>query len=98
MPRRRIAVFAVVIGTLILSVYLVRFSAPKDSRRRPLASVCFLAYSNSPSGEKWALLTVTNRDTCDLVFCGPYTVEFAPPRTNDGKLDDNTRWQVPVPP
>ncbi len=39
-------------------------------------SVSFQGYSNSPSGEKWAVLMITNRDVCTLVFQLPARVSF----------------------
>jgi hypothetical protein len=62
---------------------------------RPAASMHFESYSNASNGDKWALLMVTNRDTCDLLFTGPYTIEFTPSHTNDDALSDQARWQVP---
>jgi len=45
---------------------------------KPIAfSVSFQGYSNSPSGQRWAILTVTNRDFGDLRFAEPMIVEFA---------------------
>ena len=89
-----------VIGLVVLCGYVgVRFLTEpisETSARRPAGSVWFNSYSNSPSGERWALLTVTNRDTCDLVFVGPYSIEFNPSHTNDAELDDRAQWQVPA--
>ena len=47
--------------------------APSD----PVFSVAFLGYSNDASGQKWALLAVTNRDFGNLYFCGPYLEELS---------------------
>src|SRR5688572_3010051 len=45
---------------------------------KPIAySVSFQGYSNSPSGQRWAILTVTNRDFGNLCFANPMSVEFA---------------------
>jgi hypothetical protein len=100
MHRRKILVFtaASVISALCVYLVLENLYSPEreDSVRRPLASVCFHSYSNSPTGEKWALLTVSNRDTCELIFVGPYTLEFTPFRTNDDVPGDQARWQVPA--
>jgi hypothetical protein len=45
---------------------------------KPIAfSVSFLGYSNCPSGQRWAILTVTNRDFGNLYFANPMSLEFA---------------------
>lgn len=64
---------------------------------KPIAfSVSFQGYSNSPSGQRWAILTVTNRDFGNLGFSGPFGVELS------ARLKDEqaTRWMTPgfIPP
>ena len=39
--------------------------------KKPVFSVAFQGYSNGPSGRIWAVLQVTNSDTCDLHFLIP---------------------------
>ena len=55
-----------------------------------VCSVTFQGYSNSLSGQKWAVLAVTNRDFGDLAFIGPYEVELSghPSDTRD------VHWQL----
>jgi hypothetical protein len=63
----------------------------------PIAfSVSFQGYSNSPSGPRWAILTVTNRDFGNLCFAGPCTVELSG-HTLDAP---GTHWKTPnfIPP
>ena len=43
----------------------------------PAFSFSFQGYSNSPSGQRWAVLTVTNEDVCDLHFFGPTWLVFS---------------------
>lgn len=65
--------------------------------RSPIAcAVTFQGYSNSLSGQKWAVLIVTNRDFGDLLFMNPITVEFAA-HPGDGQ---DTHWKIPefIPP
>ena len=64
---------------------------------KPIAfSVSFQGYSNSPSGQRWAILTVTNRDFGNLCFANPMAVEFAA-HPGDGQ---ETHWKTPdfIPP
>ncbi len=49
---------------------------PKKSPNMPLFSVLFQGYSNSLSGEKWAILVITNRDVCTLDLLVPVRVRF----------------------
>jgi hypothetical protein len=57
----------------------------------PIAcSVSFQGYSNSLSGQKWAVLVVTNRDFGDLAFVGPYSVELSS-HPSDGR---DVHWQL----
>jgi hypothetical protein len=59
---------------------------------KPIAfSVSFLGYSNSPSGQSWAILTVTNRDFGNLGFSGPFGVELA----THPEDEHATRWKTP---
>ena len=51
-------------------------NAEPSPKARPAFSVWFQGYSNSPSGEKWAVLIITNRDVCTLVFQVPARVSF----------------------
>lgn len=58
---------------------------------KPIAySVLFQGYSNSPSGQRWAILTVTNRDFGDLCFANPMSVEFAAQPADE----QETRWKT----
>ena len=63
----------------------------------PIAcSVSFQGYSNSASGQRWAILAVTNRDFGDLSFVNPMSVEFA---AHPGDVQE-THWETPrfIPP
>ena len=95
----RFVVVAVTGSALALCAYLIVKNFHLATRdilvRRSVASVSFQSYSNSPSGEKWALLTVTNGDTCELIFLGPFSLEFKPFRTND-VLCDQAHWEAPA--
>ncbi len=68
--------------------------SPKP-RRSPAASISFQGYSNTSNGEKWALLLITNQDSCDLTLFGPFTLEFENYQQGDEKLDDQARWNFP---
>jgi hypothetical protein len=58
----------------------------------PLAfSVSFQGYSNSPSGQRWAILTVTNRDFGDLYFADMMTVDLS----NQPRAAQDARWKHP---
>ncbi len=60
---------------------------------KPIAfSVSFQGYTNSPSGQRWAILTITNRDFGNLYLANPMIVEFA------GQPGDEreTHWKTPA--
>ena len=59
----------------------------REATRSPAFSVLFQGYSNSVGGEKWALLTVTNRDSCDLHFLVPMVLVWS---NNLGSTDEPT--------
>jgi len=60
--------------------------------RIPIAfSVSFQGYSNSPSGQRWAILTVTNRDFGDLYLANPMTVELS----EHPRDEQDARWKAP---
>lgn len=42
----------------------------------PALSLSLQGYSKSENGEKWALLTISNRDECDLCLMGPTWLVF----------------------
>ena len=64
---------------------------------KPIAfSASFQGYSNSPSGQRWAILTITNRDFGNLYLANPMSVEFA---AHPGHGQE-THWKTPdfIPP
>jgi hypothetical protein len=73
---------------IVLAAVIVGISQHGDMA--PVYSLSFQGYSNSVSGQKWAILTFTNRDTCEQVFSGPYTVEF-----RRIECDSNEHWKIP---
>jgi hypothetical protein len=63
---------------IVLAALVIRWWAQDDpdhvakkASKQPAFSVGFLGYSNGVSGTKWALLEITNRDSCCLHFAGP---------------------------
>jgi hypothetical protein len=63
----------------------------------PIAfSVSFQGYSNSPTGQRWAILTVTNRDFGDLYLVAPNTVELSE-HPRDAQ-DTHWKWPDSIPP
>jgi len=48
----------------------------KDKPREDALKISFKGYSNSPSGERFALFAVANLDTCKLVIWNGGGVEF----------------------
>jgi hypothetical protein len=67
-------------------------SKPRPVRPyRPIAcSVSFKGYSNSPSGHKWAVLVVTNRDFGELSFSHPCSLFLS----NHPSDVLETHWQL----
>ena len=65
---------------------------PSKSAKPIACAISFQRYSNSPSGQKWAILLVTNRDFGTLYFEGPFLVEPPLPPADDS---DETHWQKP---
>jgi hypothetical protein len=64
---------------------------PRPKPYIPIAcSVSFQAYSNSPSGRTWAVLLVTNLDSGDLSFVGPYGLSLS----NRPSCHVEARWQL----
>ncbi len=49
----------------------------KKTPKVPQLSFLFQGYSNSPSGEKWGILMITNRDVCSLYLDVPVRVRFS---------------------
>ena len=100
MRHRKLAWFCLFASTVALCLALWGRDdvEPRPSGlRSPIAcSVLFQGYSNSLSGQKWAVLIVTNRDFGDLLFANPITVEFAA-HPGDGQ---DTHWKIPdfIPP
>jgi hypothetical protein len=72
--RVRILIMAV---ALLLGIVLAAMSRHEDQEDRMRLSVSFQAYSNSPSGQKYAVFAVTNLDSCDLQLWNGGTVEFS---------------------
>ena len=71
--------------------------AQSPQPRKPIAyCASFQGYSNSPSGQRWAILTVTNRDFGELGFANPMTVQFS----DDPMDDQDVHWKGPdgIPP
>ncbi len=74
--RQRILVFVLVaIPVVGLVVVLTTQKATPESGDTAL-SISFRGYSNSPSGQRYALFAVTNHDTCDLILWNGGAVEF----------------------
>lgn len=66
-----LGVFLIVTGMFF---FVGKREAPPETDR---LSICFYAYSNSPSGKTYALFTVTNRDSCDLRLLNGGSVGFS---------------------
>ena len=60
-------------------------------RTCPSPSLLLQSYSNSPSGQRWAILTVTNGENNNFSIIGPRSIELSGP---PGDLD--THWRVPA--
>ena len=60
---------------IALAVLFLNHSA-KDEPPADALKISFKGYSNSPSGERFALFAVTNLDTCKLVIWNGGGVEF----------------------
>jgi len=72
--RLRVLVSSLIL--LVIVTFVVVLCAKALVPAAPKLSFSLCAYSNSPSGVKFAILSLTNRDTCDLTFNGPPLVEF----------------------
>ena len=83
-----------VIAAIGITIWSCEDGKPHPAQSpKPIAfSVSFQGYSNSPSGQRWAILTVTNRDFGNLCLGNPLTVEWSdhPKDAQDthGKLPD----------
>lgn len=74
--RRRNLIFVLVaISVLGLVIVLTTRKATSESGDTAL-SISFQGYSNSPSGQSYALFAVTNHHTCDLILWNGGAVEF----------------------
>ena len=60
-------------------------------RTCPSPSLLLQSYSNSPSGQRWAILTVTNGENNNFSIIGPRSIELSGP---PGDLD--THWRAPA--
>jgi hypothetical protein len=45
--------------------------------KAPAISAAFQCYSNGVGGHKWAILVITNRDSCDLLFSSGAYIDFS---------------------
>ncbi len=62
----------------------------------PAFSVAFQGYSNSASGQRWAILAVTNRDFGNLYFSGPFAEELSTdPPSGPTNERPEMHWQHP---
>jgi hypothetical protein len=64
---------------------------PREWSRPIAASISFQSCSNSLSGQKWAVLSVTNRESDNLYVCGHFSVELS---DQPGFLQDS-HWRTP---
>jgi len=55
---------------------IVKMPTRKKNYPRPLLSVSFQNYSNSPTGKRFAFLSITNRDSCDVRFDSSGWLQF----------------------
>lgn len=76
--RQRILIWLVIALCVVTAV--IMSPASKKGFPRPLLSVSFQNHSNSPTGKCFAILGVTNRDSCSLRFEGSGWLQF--PGTN----------------
>ena len=86
---RKLAWFCLlaVVAASGLTLWSREDDAPRPAQiSKPIAfSVSFQGYSNSPSGQRWAILTVTNQDFGNLSLADPMTVELSGhPRDEQG--------------
>jgi hypothetical protein len=74
--RGRIIKLILVISLLaIVAVLFIALTSSSKSSNEAL-KICFQSYSNSPSGQRFALFAVTNLDTCNLILWNGGSVEF----------------------
>ena len=82
--RKRILISLLI--ALCATVLIGKLPSSKKDHPRPMLSVSLQRYSNSPTGSCFALLSITNRDTCNvrfdssgwLQFTGTNTEVYAP--------------------
>jgi hypothetical protein len=102
---RKLIWFSAIASWVAVCIALWGQAASKSHPMRPLAhfavSVAFQGYSNSVSGQKWALLAITNRDRGDLCFFPPNLVQLGVGVLSGpeslGVLSNwhETQWQYP---
>lgn len=96
MRHRRLVWFG--LSASIVAVWLT-FWGRDDMGRQPkphipiACSISFQAYSNSPSGQSWAILLVSNNDIGKLCFAGPCLLVLS----NRPSGDVETHWQLAPP-
>ena len=71
-----ISLLVAVCGALLI----VKVPSSKKNYPRPMLSVSFQNYSNSPTGKCFAFLNITNGDSCNVRFDSSGWLQFA--RTN----------------
>jgi hypothetical protein len=90
MRRRKLIWFGIPISIVGIAIALTfcMTEQPVSSSKKSLLAVSFLSYSNSPSGQTYVILGMTNLDSCDLILCGMFATDFS------DKPDalDETRW------
>src|SRR5438067_2417129 len=65
-----------VLIALCAAAAIVKTPVRKKDYAKPLLSVSFQNYSNSPTGKCFAFLSITNRDSCDVRFDSSGWLQF----------------------
>ncbi len=77
--RVSISVLVIVLLAIVAVLVVGRTSSPASPSEA--LKISFQGYSNSPSGQRFALFAVTNLDTCNLILWNGGAVEFADTNT-----------------
>jgi hypothetical protein len=72
--RKRILIASLI--ALCGAVLIVEVLSSKKDHPRPMLSVSFQSYSNSPTGSCFANLNITNRDSCNVRFDSSGWLQF----------------------
>lgn len=84
----------VLVPTVCVAIALAAWMGrhPASRVKKPLLAVSFLGYSNSANGQAYAVVGMTNLDSCDLILWGPYLTEFS---DKPGASEETTWCSLP---